>query len=100
MSHVWLGSLLFIQINPVELNYYPFMISLDNYNGNCNVVDDLSTKICVPSEIRYVNVTLFNMITKLNEAKTLVKLFHAIVNANSIAQHVIQIKIETMINVM
>ena len=29
--------------NYIELNYYPFMISLDKCNGSCGVVDDLST---------------------------------------------------------
>ena len=28
----------FIDLNPIELNYYPFMISLDKCNGSCNVV--------------------------------------------------------------
>ena len=37
-----------IDLNPVKLNCYPFMISLDNKcNGSCNVFDDLSTKICL-----------------------------------------------------
>ena len=31
-----------IDLNPVELKYYPFMISLDKGSGNCNV---LSPKI-------------------------------------------------------
>ena len=51
-----------IDLNPVELNYYPFMISLDKCNGSCNAVDDLSTKIRVPSETKYENVKVFNMI--------------------------------------
>ena len=37
----------FIDVNPVELKYYPFMISLHKSIGSCNV---LSTKICVPKE--------------------------------------------------
>ena len=41
---------IFLDINSIELNYYTFIIILDKCNGNCNVVDDLSTKICVPSE--------------------------------------------------
>ena len=45
-----------IDLNPVELDYYPFMISLDKCNGSCNAVDDLSTKICVLSETKDVNV--------------------------------------------
>ena len=34
-------------LNLVELNYYPFLITLDKYNGSCNAVDDLSMKIRV-----------------------------------------------------
>ena len=34
-------------LNPVELKYCPFMISLDKCSGSCNV---LSPKICVPKE--------------------------------------------------
>ena len=30
-----------IDLNPFDLNYYPFMISLDKCNGSCHVVDDL-----------------------------------------------------------
>ena len=31
-------------LNPIELNYYPFMISLDRYSGNCKVVDNYLQK--------------------------------------------------------
>ena len=27
-----------IALNPIELKYYPFMISLDRCNGNCNAL--------------------------------------------------------------
>ena len=37
-------------LNPVELNYYPLMISPNKFNESCNAVDDLSMSICVPSE--------------------------------------------------
>ena len=49
------------------------MVSLDKCNGSCNVADDLSTKICVPSETKKRNNKVFNRITSINEAKTLVK---------------------------
>ena len=74
-----------IDLNPVELKYYPFMITLGKCTGSYNV---LSPKICVPTETK--NVTAFNMITNKNESKKMIK--HMIVNANSIVQHVIQIK--------
>ena len=41
-----------IDLNPIELNYYPFMISLDKCNEICNAIDDLSTKICIPSKTK------------------------------------------------
>ena len=31
-------------LNHVEYNYYPFMITQDKYSRSCNSVDDLSTK--------------------------------------------------------
>ena len=65
---------IFIDVNPVEFNYYQFMISLHKFNGNCNAVDDLYTKMSVLSETEgIINIKVFNMITKINEAKTLVK---------------------------
>ena len=42
-----------IDLNPIELKYYPFMISLDKFTGSCNV---LSANICVPKEIKDMNV--------------------------------------------
>ena len=49
------------------------MISLEKYNERCNVVDELSTKICASSETKDVDVKMFHMITRINKAKTLVK---------------------------
>ena len=42
-----------IDLNPVELTYYLFMISLDKCNGSYNV---LSPKICVPKETKDILV--------------------------------------------
>ena len=55
-----------INTNPVELKYYPFMISLSKCTGSCNV---LSPKICVSKETKDVYVKAFNMITNNDEAK-------------------------------
>ena len=41
-----------VYLNPVELNYYSFMISLDEYNEGYNAVSNSSTKVCVPSETK------------------------------------------------
>ena len=61
-------SLTLIDLNSIELNYYPFTISIDNCSGSFNVVDDVSTKICVPSETKDANVNkVFSMITRMND---------------------------------
>ena len=41
-----------IDLNPVELNDYPFMFSLDKCNGICNADDDLFAKTYVPSNTK------------------------------------------------
>ena len=52
------------------------MVSLDKCNGSCNnAVDDISGKVGVPSITKNVNVKVLNMITRINEAKTLIKHF-------------------------
>ena len=57
-----------IDMNPFELKYYQFMISLNKCAGNCNV---LSPKICVPKEKKDINVKAFHMITNKNEMKVM-----------------------------
>ena len=56
-----------------KLNYYLFMVILDKCNESCIVFADLSTITCVLSETKDVNVNVFYMITRLNEAKALIK---------------------------
>ena len=69
-----------IELNPVELKYYPFLISLNKFTGSYN---DLSPNICVPNKAKDISIKAFNMITSK---------IHVIVNANSIVQYLIQIK--------
>ena len=66
-------NLTLIYLKPIELKYDTFMINLYKCNGSCNVADDLSTKIFVPSKTKDVNVKVFNMVTGINEAKILIK---------------------------
>ena len=59
-----------IGLNPVELKYYPSMISIGKCTGSCNV---LSPKICVPNETKDINLKAFNMIINKNEARAMTK---------------------------
>ena len=60
-----------IDLNPVELNYYSFMISLTNCNAGFNAGDDLDTKACVPGKAKGISVKVSDTTTGLYDAKKL-----------------------------
>ena len=66
-----------INLHPNEytqgLHYYPFTINLDKCVRTCNTLNDLSNKVCVPNKTEHLNIHVFNMITGINESKTLTK---------------------------
>ena len=41
--------------------------------GSCNTLNNLSNKVCLPNETEDLNLNVFNMITGINESKTLRK---------------------------
>ena len=65
-----------------ELHYYPFAVKLDRCLGSCNTLNYLSNKVGVPNKAEYLNLSMFNMITGINELKTLTKHIHTNVNVN------------------
>ena len=56
-----------------EFHYYSFAVKLDRCVGSCNTLNDLSNKVCVPNKTEDLNLSVFNMITGINESKTLTK---------------------------
>ena len=56
-----------------QLHYYPFPVNLDRCMGSCNTLNDLSNKVCVPNRTEDLNLSVFNMITGINESKILTK---------------------------
>ena len=64
-----------IDLNFIELNYHEITISLDKYSKRCNVVDDLYAKICASSEIKDVTAQVCNVLTRINEAKSICKTY-------------------------
>ena len=57
-----------------EFHYYPFAVKLDRCVGSCNTINDLSNKVCAPNKREDLNLSVFNMITGINESETLTKL--------------------------
>ena len=56
-----------------EFHCYPFAVKLGRCIGSCNTLNNLSNKVCVPNKTEDLNLSVFNMITGINESKTLIK---------------------------
>ena len=62
-----------IDLNLDEYNHglrcYSFMVKLERCNGSCGTLNVPSDKICVPNKTEDTSLSVFNMITGINEPK-------------------------------
>ena len=58
--------------NLINLHPKEYSQELDRCLGSCNT-HDLSNKLCVLNKTKNLNLSVFNMITGINESKTLTK---------------------------
>ena len=49
------------------LRYYPFAVNLDRCVRSCNTLNDLSNEVCVPNKTGDLNLSIFKLITEINE---------------------------------
>ena len=56
-----------------EFHYYPFVVKLDRCFVICNTLNYFPNKVCVPNKTEDLNLSVFNMITGINESKKLTK---------------------------
>ena len=56
-----------------EFQYYPFAVKLNRCVGSYNTLNDLSNKVCVPKKTEDLYLSMFNMITGINESNVLTK---------------------------
>ena len=56
-----------------EFHYYVTAVKLDRCVANCNTLNDFSNKVCVPNKTEDLNLSVFNMITGINESKIVTK---------------------------
>ena len=62
-----------IDMNPVELHYYQFIVSMKGCTGSYDTRKDPFGRICFPNKMKDVNLKVCNMIKGINESKTLAK---------------------------
>ena len=71
------------------------MVKSDRCVGSCNTLNDLSNKVYIPNKREDLNLSVFNMITCINEWKMLIKDTYM----NLMEQNVSQINGEITVNV-
>ena len=65
-----------IYLHPNEYSqelHYLFVVKLGRCVGISNNFNDLSDKVCFPNKTEDLNLSVFNMITRINESKVLAK---------------------------
>ena len=79
--------------------HYPLVAKLDRCFKSCNTLNDLSNKVCVPNKTEDSNLSMFNMITGINESKTLTEHISCECKCRVDGKNLIQINDRIMINV-
>ena len=54
-----------INLSANEPMFYPDSIKINRCKGSCNTVNNTYTKICVPDQIKNINVKVFNYYQEL-----------------------------------
>lgn len=81
------------------MRYYPFLVSLDRCIKSWNTFDGLSNKVCISNKTEDLNLRVFNMVTEINESKTLTKYGLCKCKLNLMMENVIPMKSGRTINV-
>ena len=53
------------------ISYYPFAVYLAKCVGSCETLNNISNRVCVPDKTEDLNLSVFNMMTGINESKKL-----------------------------
>ena len=92
-----------INLHPNEysqgLRYYPFAVNLDKCVESCNILNDISNRVCVPNKAKDLNSHVFNIISRIRESKNINKAYHVNAKINLMVENLTQIKSGITVNV-
>ena len=54
--------------NPI---FYLFSLKINRCSCNCNSINDPYARICVPDVVKNLNVKVFNLMSRTNEARSI-----------------------------
>ena len=58
-----------INLNSIEPVFYHFSIKTSKCSGCCNNINDPYPRICAPDAVKDLNVKVFNLMSRTNEAR-------------------------------
>ena len=58
-----------INLNTNEPIFYSYCIKINRCKGSCNTINDPFAKICVPDQIKNINLRLFNPLSRTDETR-------------------------------
>ena len=61
-----------INVNNNEPAFYPYTIKVNKCSGSCSNINDPYAKLCVPDIIKNINVMVFNLMSRINEARQII----------------------------
>ena len=61
-----------INLNADEPVFYPLSIKVNESGGDCNNINDSMAKLCVSDIVRDMNITVFNLLARINETRKVV----------------------------
>ena len=50
-----------------------YSVSVDQFGGNCNTIDDTYARICVPNKVKDNSVKVFDLMSEVNETEILLQ---------------------------
>ena len=61
-----------IDFNNNESVFYPCSIKVNKCSGSCSNINYPCAKLCVPDIIKNINVTVFNLISRISETRQII----------------------------
>ena len=58
-----------VNVNSDEPVFYTFSIKTSKCSGSCSNISHPCAKLCVPDVVKKINVRVFNLMSKTNEAR-------------------------------
>ena len=58
-----------VNVNSNNPIFYPFSIKTNKCSDNCNNIYDRYSKLCVPDVVKNLNIKVFNLMSRINEAR-------------------------------